>query len=104
MILEKDYRFRDDIKSDTVPIELLTEKYKGVIIRYNKVSIHEMENDQAKLKFEYDILETGNNTETTLRKDHLFENFIGLILNNLILDSLEASENEIREDNSKESD
>lgn len=105
MILSEDYKFRDDIKADTVPIELLTDPYKGVILRYTTVAIKETEGDKAKLQFQYDLYEMGDHTETSLRKDPKFENHIGLILNAMILESLEGqAPDDNREDDLKESD
>lgn len=104
MLLSEDYKFRDDIKADTVPIELLTEPYKGVILRYTTVAVKEQEGGQAKLQFQYELLEMGEHTETSLRKDPKFETHAGLILNAMILESLEAQEDDIREDDIKESD
>lgn len=93
MKLNEDWKFRDDIKADTVPIEILTEPYKGVILRYTKVAVKEQDNNSAKLQFEYELFNMGNHTETSLRKDKKFEYFAGLILNGLILESAEG-ENE----------
>lgn len=90
MKLNEDWRFRDDIKADTVPIEILTEPYKGVILRYTKVAIKEKENDSAVLNFEYELFEMGKHTEVALRKDKKFEYFAGLVLNSLILESVEG--------------
>ena len=58
MLIGKDYLLRDDLyKEDkTMPIQLLTGPYKDVILRYTTVSIKEMENDQAKMLFDYDYL------------------------------------------------
>lgn len=90
MKMNEDWRFRDEIKADTVPIEILTEPYKGVILRYTKVAIKEKENDSAVLNFEYDLFEMGKHTEVSLRKDKKFEYFVGLVLNSLILESVEG--------------
>lgn len=92
MILGEDYGFRDDMKEETVPIELLTGPYKGVILRYNTVAIKEMDDDTAKLLFDYELLEMGNHTETSLRKDNQFTQHIGLVLNSMILETLDTLE------------
>lgn len=93
MIIGEDFKFRDDIKADTAPIEILTEPYKGVILRYTKVGIKEQEeNDNVLLQFEYDLLEMGEHTETKLRRDVRFQEHAGLILNTLLLESLDAEE------------
>jgi hypothetical protein len=92
MIIGKDYLLRDDLYEEdkTLPVELLTGPYKGAILRFTTVSIKEMENDQAKMLFDYDLLEMGDHTETSLRKDNRFTQHIGLVLNAMILESLEA--------------
>lgn len=90
MILGEDYKFRDDIKADTVPVEILTEPYKGVTLRYTTVSLKELEDGTAKLMFQYDLYEMGNHTETSLRKDKRFEEFAGLILNTIMIEAIEA--------------
>jgi uncharacterized membrane protein len=92
MILGVDYKFRDDMKQDTVPIEILTGMYKGVVCRFTKVSIHEQKNNTATLKFDYELFETGENTMVSLRKDVLFTEYLGLILNSMILSTLDREE------------
>lgn len=101
MILGEDYKFRDDMKHDTVPIELLTGPYKGVILRYTNVAIKEQENDTAKMLFDYELYAMGEHTEVSLRKDTKFLNHIGLVLNSLILESLEGA-NESGKNNTEE--
>lgn len=107
MITQNDFRFRDDLlkeEKDTVPIEILTGPYKGVIMRYTKVGIKEKEDETAVLQFTYDLLEMGDSTETTLRKDPRFETHLGILLNHLILESAEAEQNADRKDNPQKSD
>lgn len=99
MILGIDYKFRDDMVDDkspeTVPIELLIGKFKGIVYRYTNVMISEptKEDDPAKLKFGYDVLYIpydGDHTPDAgdLNKDTLFNKVLGVILNELILDSV----------------
>jgi len=102
MIVNEDFKFRDDlIKSDkdTVPIELLTGNYKGVIIRYTRVAIMEQEDQTARLQFDYDVLNPGKYTETKLRKDKTYEFHIGLILNALILEATDAKDDDANREN-----
>jgi hypothetical protein len=88
MILGVDFQFRDDMKQETVPIEILAGPYKGVISRFTKVSVHELEDRTAKVRFEYELYETGDYTKVDLRKDRIFTEFLGLILNTIILASV----------------
>jgi hypothetical protein len=104
MILGEDYRFHDELseKYDTVPIELLIDPYKGVILRFTKVAIKEVGDGTAKLNFGYDLIELGeNHTETSLRNDKKFENFAGLILNAMILEVAEADANKSGKDDTQ---
>ena len=103
MFIGKDYLLRDDLYEEekTLPIQLLTGPYKDVILRYTTVSIKEMEGDQAKMIFDYDLLEMGDHTETSLRKDVKFTHHIGLVLNTMILETLEE-QNAARENDSTE--
>ena len=103
MLIGKDYLLRDDLYEEdkTLPIQLLTGRYKDVILRYTTVAIKEMEDDQAKMIFDYDLLEMGNHTETSLRKDVKFTHHIGLVLNTMILETLEE-QNAARENDSTE--
>ena len=89
MILGTDYKFRDDYKTDTIPIELLTGPHKGVIFRYTNVRIDEREDGTAKIGFGYDLLDRKGFSETTLANNKHFQEFLGLILNQLILDVTE---------------
>lgn len=103
MQVNEDYKFRDDIKSDTVPIEILIDPYKGVIYKYVTVGAKVLvEGEQAVLQFQYELLNTGKFSETTLRKDKRFEEYIGIILNLLILEVAEAPD--VREEDSEKPD
>lgn len=90
MIIGEDYKFRDDLKHDTVPIEILSGPYKGIVLRYTKVMIKEQERENALIKFDYDLIETNKFKEKKLRQDKLFQEHIGLILNDMILETIES--------------
>lgn len=104
----KDYKFRDDmIKSesnDTVPIEILTPPYNGVILRFTKVAVKELENGTAVLQFEYDLVDAGEHSETKLRSEERFHRHLSVLLNHLILESVEGNDDADREDYSEEPD
>ena len=89
MILGTDFRFSTSYEADTTPIELMTEVYKGIVFHFTEVSIREEKNGTAKVKFGYKILDSGKYKEDKLRGDKFFEEHLGLILNTLILDTLE---------------
>lgn len=107
MIENSDFRFRDDLVKEgveTVPLEILTGPYKGAILRYTRVGVKELEDGTAKLQFQYDLLEMGDHTETKLRSDPRFEQHAGILLNHLILESLEGLANADRENHLEEPD
>ena len=86
-----DFKFRDDLikeKTDTVPIELMIDFYSGIVYRYEKMQIVEQDN-QAIMKFDYTILESGKLKEKNLRKDQRFHEILGVILNKMLLDAAE---------------
>lgn len=88
MIIGEDYKFRDDLKYDTVPIQLTSGPYANVVLRYTQVSIKEQADDTATLKFDYDLIQAPGFNMLKLRKDKLFQEHIGLILNSMILETV----------------
>ncbi len=88
MIMGQDYKFRDDLKKDTVPIEINDGPYKGVVFRYEKIKVHENEGKSAVIAFDYELLETVKHKEGNLRTDETFDQYLGLILNSLLLESV----------------
>ena len=86
MIIGSDFRFRDDLKYDTTPIEILFSPWNGVIIRYTTLGVVEEElKDQARVRFAYDIIDSKTFTERKLRRDKKFNEALGLILNTIML-------------------
>ncbi len=103
MKINEDYKFRDDLTTDpkqTVALELIGESpYTGVIYRYTQVMIKEIvEGEQAKLIFDYDLIDTKDHTEVSLRNNPAFLQHIGLILNSMILDTLDVEETDVTEE------
>jgi hypothetical protein len=90
MIIGEDYKFRDDLKYETVPIELTSGPYKGIVLRYTKVSIKEQSGDNATVKFEYDLIKADKFNKLRLKNDAMFQEHIGLILNSMILETVES--------------
>ena len=111
MIPNKDFKFRDDLfdplkntVQDTVPIEILLAKFKGVVYRYETVGISEQEDGTAKLRFTFAIMEQPEEIQGNLRTDPIFVQTIGMILNSLILDIVEGDNNgdQIRDNDPEE--
>ena len=91
MILGIDYSIRSDLQNDTLPVEVLIPRYKGVILAFKTVQIVEQK-ERAIVRFSYDILNPGPSTEELLRKDEVFENTLGLILNAMVLSIVDTGQ------------
>ena len=105
MIIGEDFTIMDhEEKEKTLPIKLLLSPYENVIFRYNTVSIREdADEGTAKIVFSYDIIEMGDHIETTLRKDERFNDVLGLILNRMILETVESGDLNDRKNDFEES-
>lgn len=103
MICGNDFKFRDELKQhDTVPVELLTDPYKGVILKYTKISVQEKpEEDTAIIRFEYELIETGEHSEVGLRRNHHFQKTISNLLNVFLLEGAVKPESEDDEADSR---
>ena len=105
-----DFVFRDDLfdpkkEGTTVPVELMVDPYQGVVYRYTVVSFKMEEDNIPRLQFDWEIINAGKFSETTLRRDNYFVNTIGLILNALLLEASEEGEidtDALGTDNTKE--
>ena len=94
MELGVDFRFRDELTSKdpkaTVPIELLMGPYAGAIFRFTNVQVREKNNNEAAVKFDYEVLQKAPHTnQGKMQRDEKFLKTLGLILNTLILDLTE---------------
>lgn len=101
MNINEDYIMRDDLteENQTTAIEIASGTvWKGVTYRYNAVAfVEDPESGQAKMRFSYDIIEPAGFTENGLREDVGFNNYIGTILNDIILEYVSIPE-EVTED------
>lgn len=86
-----DYEFLDDIKIyPTTPVKLLTGVYKGVIVCFGKIRIVETEeNGDGILGFTFMIVSPENQYEH-LKTDQDFKNYLGNILDSIIVDANET--------------
>ena len=88
---------------DLARIKLTSDKWDGIIYHYHTVQFVGEDDDEAVLKFDYDIVESpiGMDVDSLTKKDHEeFETLLGDILVEIIT---EAS-NENRADDTDESD
>ena len=99
------YEFVDELYEEdaTYPIRLTEDKYSGTIVRYGKVHMKELyeDEDEATLKFDYEFLE---NPHKITDHDSVFNNYLGDILVNIIINTLNGKNDENRNDDSEQSD
>ncbi len=92
MIIGKDFAFRDDLVKDvnteTVPVQLNVGPYAGVVARFGQVTFVEHEDGPPTVKFAFELLESKVAfKEAELRKDKIFVETLGLILNTILIES-----------------
>ena len=99
------YRFVDELyKPDsTVPIILTDENFNGTVLRYDRIDMKSMNADdgEATLSFHYEFIQNPHNIG---KHNARFNNHIGDILVNIIINSLNGKQDENREDYSEQSD
>ena len=99
------YRFVDELyKPDsTVPIILTVENFNGTVLRYDRIDMKSMNADdgEATLSFHYEFIQNPHNIG---KHNARFNNHIGDILVNIIVNSLNGKQDENREDDSEQSD
>lgn len=88
-----DYTFADNGFNDLWAIKLLT-KYEGVVYCYGKVTakvadIDENGDAHANLKFQYQVLESGDHDKDELEESNDFNDYIGDVLNHILQDAFE---------------
>lgn len=93
-----DYHFFDFKDSEISGIELLMDKYRGVIYHYQKARVVE-EEGFAKLQFGYTIVHSGEHNIDDLTKDENLHTIMGDILT-IILET-QANEQTRTDDNQK---
>ena len=106
MTIQNDYEVLFDEYEDEklARIKLTSDKWSGIIYNYHTVRFLEEDEENATLKFEYDVISTPENLDVgaLTKEDKLeFENHLGDIIVSIIE---EAATNETGTDNTKQSD
>jgi hypothetical protein len=96
----QDYEFVP-AEEDLLTVKLLTGKFKNVVYFYGSVSIAE-EGQNAKLSFDYTIIDSGRYTVESLTDDQDFSRILGDILVTII--TVEEEKDATRNYDFKESD
>jgi hypothetical protein len=91
-----DYHFFDFKDSDMTGIELLMDKYKGVIYHYQKARVLE-EGEFARLQFGYTIVHSGEHNIDDLTNDENLHTIMGDILTTIL--ATQANEQTRTDDN-----
>jgi len=101
--LQYDVLFDENVDEKLARIKLTDDKFCGIVYRYDVVSFQESENDEATLKFDYEILESPDNIDldSLTEEDHSqFETTLGDVLVEIIT---EATSSENRADDTGKS-
>jgi hypothetical protein len=98
MFENEDYILRDELTGpdETTAIEIASDTvWKGVIYRYTAVSfVEDPVTGKANMRFGFNIIDPVGFTEGELQADAGFTNYIGTILNSLILEYVSLPEEE----------
>ncbi len=82
--------------ADFYGVKLKAGKWKNVVVVYGKVTVKEdKESDTAKMSFNYAIQDPANYDIEELESNPDFNNYLGDLLNFIVLDSLENKEAKI---------
>jgi hypothetical protein len=102
MFENEDYILRDELTGpdETTAIEIASDTiWKGVTYRYTAVTfVEDPETGKANMRFGFNIIDPAGFTEEEIRSDVGFTNYIGTILNSLILEYVSLPEEEVVED------
>ena len=96
-VSEDDFSLVENLSEDFYGVKLNGGEYNGVILVYGAVSISMPEegslDEVAKLKFNYNIKDSGKYQPDELEKDTLFNQYIGDVLTYIIVTQLDKQEN-----------
>lgn len=87
---ESHYTFVENPSHPMTGVRFKKGEWKDVTVIYGTVGIEEeVENDLAKLSFNFTILDPADFTIDELNEDEAFKNYLGDVLRYIIMDSLE---------------
>mgnify|MGYP003642559971 CR=1 FL=1 len=102
MVIDEDYILRDDLTDpdETTAVEITADvPWKGITYRYAAVSfLEDKDTGKANMRFTFDIIDPLGFKEEELRSDVGFVQYIGTILNALILEYVSTPEEDFVED------
>jgi len=93
-ISQNDYTFVENLSEDFYGVKLRGGMWNDVIIVYGQVSIKE-DNDQATLKFTYNIQDSAKYQPDELEKNEAFNTHLGDILTHIINGKFEEEAGEL---------
>jgi hypothetical protein len=80
-----DYRLQNSPWDDSTWVEITSGKYSGVIFSYGYVRLEDVEIGVPRLKFNYNIIESGKFSKDDLTNDEEFVIIMGDILTEVII-------------------
>ena len=95
-ITDDDFSLVENLSEDFYGVKLNGGEYDGVIVVYGAVSIQMPEegslDEDARLKFNYNIKDSGRYQPDQLEKDPAFANYLGDVLTYIIVTQLDKQE------------
>ncbi len=92
-----DYLYDEASTIPTIPIRLTDNKYYDTILKYDTIKVQEVDSDNmATLKFNFNFIE---NPHELKEDDNEFNNYLGDLLVNIIINTLNGDGNETRNNN-----
>jgi hypothetical protein len=82
---EPKYQFVDEmIGHDTCPIKIMSGKYAGIVFKYGKITLEEIENENLKVNMDVDIVQApeGFNQQETDFTNTVGEIFVDIVEKN----------------------
>lgn len=109
MITQNDYKFVEKGQDETSYVMLVGEnEWNGTVFQYGNLKIRvDEDSDQAQLQFTYRVIDSPLHVDM-LNEDAGFKDYIGQVLEHIIVDALDSGEyrigNEDSNDNTEELD
>jgi hypothetical protein len=84
------YKFLDELvaDNDTCPIEILEGQFAGIVFKYGKISLHEVENENLAVNMDISIIKAPEGFDQETEE---FTNTVGEIFVNIVESNTEDS-------------
>jgi len=97
-----EYKFVENeyTEMDTCPIEILDGEYKGIVYRYGKISLKELDSGDVEVKMDIDILKSPENFDKNTENFTLIvgEIFVNIVEKNATMKDPVDLEDDVHQD------